>query len=161
MDELMYERIYGPDTEGFKSYWMERGNLVEEEARNVFAMKYEIEVEEVGFITTDDGKYGCSPDGLISPNEGLEIKCPKSKTYMGYVREWKLKGTFPIKYIPQVQGSMLVTGFSSWNFMVYVPGAEPLIIKVKRDDAYCAKLKVELDAFCSELDEITAKLRGM
>ena len=82
---------------------------------------------------------------------GLEIKCPKDHTHVGYLRSQKI----PTKYIPQVQGSMLVTGFKSWYFMSYYPAMPPLIIEVKRDDEYIAKLKDALDEFCDKLDEVT------
>jgi hypothetical protein len=89
--------------------------------------------------------------------EGIEVKCPLIHTHVGYL----LAGTLPTDYFQQVQGSMFVTGFSSWWFMSYYPAIPPLIIQVKRDDAFCAKLKVALDSFCNELDEITDKLKAL
>jgi hypothetical protein len=44
---------------------MEYGSGTEEEARNWYAFQHDVEVQQVGFITTDDGRLGCSPDGLI------------------------------------------------------------------------------------------------
>ena len=156
---LAGERITGVKIEGYQNTHMERGLETEGEARELFEMLTDIEVKQVGLIYPDERKlYLCSPDGLLMDDrEGLEIKCPAIHTHVSYL----LAGTIPRDYIPQVQGSMLITGFSIWNFMSYYPGLPPLIIKVKRDDKFCAILKVELAAFCKTLDEVTEKIKGM
>ena len=72
---------FAPD-EGFGNAWTDRGHELEVIARE----NYEIErdtVTEIGFCTTDDGLYGCSPDGLVGAFGGLEIKCPNASTQMG------------------------------------------------------------------------------
>lgn len=153
---LAGERLTGMPAVSFESPWMSRGKEVEEEARNVYAMTHEVEVEQVGFITTDDGRAGCSPDGLL-PNKGLEIKSPSMHVHVEYL----INGVLPLDYKCQVQGSMLVTGFDEWDFWSYYPNLPPLELTIKRDDAFCAKLKVLLDEFCDELDAITDKLRRM
>jgi hypothetical protein len=78
-------------------------------------------------------------------------------THVGYL----LAGGLPADYIPQVQGSMLITGFMAWNFMSYYPGLPPLMVKVPIDAAFCAKLKVELLDFCEKLDATEAQLRRL
>lgn len=154
---LAGERIAGAKAESFQSSWMERGLEVEQEARNFFEMIMDVEVKQVGLVYPDENKlYSCSPDGILD-SEGLEIKCPAMHTHVGYL----LAGTIPSEYIPQVQGSMLITGFMSWNFVSYYPGLPPLILKAERDDSFCAKLKVELEAFCGRLDDVEAKLRRL
>lgn len=153
---LAGERLTGICMDGFKSSWMTRGSELEEEARNVYAMDHEVEVEQVGFISSDDGRWGCSPDGLID-RKGLEIKCPAIHTHVEYL----LQNELPIDYKLQVQGSMLVTGFSEWVFYSYFPGMPPLDLTIKRDEKLIAKLKIELQEFCRELDALTDRLRGM
>ena len=60
---------------------LEQGMIVEEEARPWYALEYDKLVKQVGFITTEDGRFGCSPDGLIEGEEcGLEIKSPTAHT---------------------------------------------------------------------------------
>ena len=158
MYKLASERIVGTKEETYQSDAMTRGIELESEAKDLFRMLNDIEVKEVGLCYKDDDRqFSCSPDGIINDSEGLEIKCPLSHTHVKYLLDNKL----PIDYIQQVQGSMLVTGFQSWWFMSYFPGMPPLIVEVKRDNDFCAKLKVELDEFCTKLDEITEQLRGM
>lgn len=154
---LAGERLAGAKADSFQSAWMERGLEVEEEARNLFQMVRDVEVKQVGIVYPDEQKlFSCSPDGLME-SEGLEIKCPAMHTHVGYL----LSGCLPTEYIPQVQGSMLITGFFHWSFLSYYPGLPPLIVRVTRDDTFCAKLKVALDEFCNELDTITAKLKSL
>jgi len=154
---LAGERIAGAKAETYTNAWMERGIEIEAEARDLFQMVNDVEVRQVGVVYPDEHKlFSCSPDGLME-SEGLEIKCPAMHTHVGYL----LAGTLPADYIPQVQGSMLITGFLHWNFVSYYPGLPPLILKVARDDIFCAKLKVALTSFCEELDQVEAKLREM
>jgi len=154
---LAGERITGIKADTYQSAAMERGLLVEEEARAMLELVMDVEISQVGLIYPDEEKkYSCSPDG-ITPTEGLEIKCPDISTHVEYL----LDGIIPTKYIPQVQGSMFITGFFHWVFCSYYPGLPPLIIKVKRDDEFCAALKVELDDFCERLDEVESKLRSL
>jgi hypothetical protein len=56
------------------SYAIENGKNTEAEARRWVAMELGRDVAEVGFITSDDGKIGASPDGLLlGANRGERI----------------------------------------------------------------------------------------
>lgn len=154
--QLAGERIAGARNETYQNAIMQRGIELEAEARALFQM-INGEMKEIGICYFDEHKrYACSPDGLSS-DAGLEIKCPLIHTHVSYL----LNGCLPTDYIQQVQGSMLVTGFSHWWFMSYYPGLPPLIIDVKRDVKFTATLKVVLDQFCDELDATTDKLRAL
>lgn len=155
LNTLAGERIAGPQMDGYQNAHMARGHELEDEARSMFVFLKDMKVSQVGIVYPDQQKlFSCSPDGLMD-STGLEIKCPAIHTHVAYLREGKL----PREYVCQVQGSMLVCGFQSWWFMSYYPGLPPLILEVNRDDKFCAKLKVELEAFCEELDRIEAELR--
>lgn len=143
---------------GYNNSWMEKGKELESEARDYFRLQFfENDLKEHGFIFKDDSySVGCSPDGIlyIDNTVGLEIKCPKTSTHVKYLVEGKL----PTIYIPQVQGSMLVTGFDSWYFLSYCPGLKPLLIKVERDDNFIDRLSTEIDIAVSEIKEIAEKI---
>ena len=129
----------------------DRGTAMEPLARAAFESRLSLEVEEVGFVTREDGVIGCSPDGLI-PNTGLvdeydaglEIKCPLPKTHLRYLMD----GSLPDSYKPQVHFSMMVTGLP-WHFFSYCPGMKPLHLFVE-PDAYTAKLQAMVEEFVSE-----------
>src|SRR5690606_922982 len=73
---LAIERISKtPLDEGFETWQMARGHELEPAARMAHEVRHGVLVEEVGFITTDDGKFGASADGFIDDDEGAEYKC--------------------------------------------------------------------------------------
>ena len=154
---LAGERIIGAKVETYQNAAMQRGVELEAEARQLFELIEGVEVRQTGIVYPDESKkYSCSPDGLIDDQEtGVEIKSPLLHTHVKYL----LAGKLPADYVQQVQGSMLITGFSAWWFMSYYPGIKPLLIKVERDEKFIGKLKAALDEFCAQVDEIVERLR--
>ena len=148
------EAIIGTCEETYTSAWMQRGKDVEDEARKYFELITGLEVKQVGFVV--EGGIGCSPDGLIGDDGGLEIKVVKLSTHVAYL----LDGKLPTIYVPQVQGSLYVTGRKFWYFMSYFPGMEPLILKIERDEEYIKKLAGALKAAEAKVREIIQKLGG-
>lgn len=149
MRELIAE-CFCPDYEYFSgNRYTEQGKQLEPEAREYYAKLTGYTLEQVGFVVSDDGVCGCSPDSLISFDGkygwGLEVKCPAPKTHVNYV----LDGVLPDEYKAQVHGSMIVTGRDTWVFMSYYPGLKPLIVAVSRD-SYTDKLAAALSQFVSD-----------
>ena len=159
MYKLLAEWMTGAKAEEEPNEWMLRGIELEGQARETYQFVTDNEVVTAGFIYSNEERLiGCSPDGLIPVNDGddggLEIKCPAPHTHVEYL----LGGKIPTKYIPQVQGCMLVTGRRWWDFMSFHPEMPPLIVRVDRDDTYICKLSELLSAFNSEMQEKRAKL---
>jgi hypothetical protein len=95
---------------------------------------------------------GCTPDGLIGDDAGIETKCRDSKQHFLCLQEIKdaetLKATYPKAYW-QCQGSMYLTGRSMWFFVSFDPRFKQdklkiLIVKVKRNDEDIEKLERRL-----------------
>ena len=140
--------------EGFQSEWMTRGLEIEDEAIAYYEW-VECPVERVGFCVRDDELAGCSPDALMPAlGRGLELKCPKASTHIGYL----LKDELPALYRPQVQGSLWVTGYESWDFMSYHPDLDPLMIHVKRDEDYIAALQLGVLGFNNKMQSLKEQL---
>jgi len=140
------EIITGRAEETYINAIMEAGIETEPEARKEYESILGTEIKEVGFIIPDeDHKYhewiGISPDGLTSDNGMIEIKCPLMKTHMGYIGDNKL----PSDYKPQVQGQLFVTGFDYCDFISYVSGMKPFIIRVLPDKELFAEFETRLD----------------
>jgi hypothetical protein len=108
---------------------MEHGIQTEAEARRWYAMETDCDVTQVGFITNEEGTLGCSPDGLVGADGGLELKCPQPNTQVRYL----LEGGLPPEYRCQVHGSLIVTGRHWWDFLSYCQGLPPLLVRVKPD----------------------------
>jgi len=145
---------------------VQRGNALEDEAREYYQAKTGNVVAQVGFITDDEGHIGCSPDGLIIGDnavaipacyiKGLEIKCPMPNTHLG----WLLDGTLPEIHKYQVHGSMIVTGLSEWVFLSYCPGEAPLLLTVQRN-TFTEELAAGLRNMVREKQEIKTILNKL
>ena len=109
---------------------MDNGTVLEDDAIPSFTLETGLETEKVGFITTDDGSAGCSPDALvIGTNIGVEAKCPKPETHVKYL----IDGVLPAEYFGQVQASMMICEARHWWFISYCRGFPELIVRVERD----------------------------
>lgn len=155
MLDLIAEKLTGETTSFTTTKWIERGNELEPEAADLYAFITDRECEEKGFLLDDSKAFGCSPDRIVGEG-GLEIKCPKPATHVEYL----LGGKVPTKYLPQIQGCMLVTGAKWWDFMSYCPGIKPLIIRVERDEEYINKLKAELLSLSEEINDKLKQIEG-
>lgn len=121
---------------------MRRGTAMEPESRNAYEMECDVDVRQVGFLTTDDGRFGCSPDGLIGADGGLELKNPSAHTHVAWLRA----GGLPDDHRAQVHGSLIVSGRAWWDFYSYYPGLPSLRVRIAPDD-YTAKLTEALEQF--------------
>jgi len=152
--ELIVERL-GFESPSIQTAAMEHGIVTEEEARRWFELEYDVDVVQVGMVTTDDGRIACSPDGLVYMGDdlqcGWECKCPLPKTHMGYLMAQEL----PSAYKQQVHGSMAVCEVEYWHFMSYVEGLEPFNMMVKRDE-YTEKVGKALTIFADQLEMLAA-----
>lgn len=157
--QLIAETLQGlPMTPADKyiSRAIQNGLDMEPEARRWYEMQLGYEVEQIGFCTTDDGLIGCSPDGLVGLDGGLELKCPEGKTHISYL----LDGTLPSEYRAQVHGSIIVTGRQWWDFMSYAPGLPPFVLRVVPDQ-FTEQLRGCLDAFCVRLQQTKDKIAAL
>lgn len=147
------ERWRGQPLTAYHGGSMEQGSLREDEAFSWYELDRDVTMRKVGFILTDDGKMGCSPDGLMDDG-GIEIKCPEPHTHVGYL----LDGELPSEYRAQVYGSMLVTGLPRWNFMSYCRGFPPLVLTIESDPAVMEAIRSAVAAFQTRLDEAWKKI---
>lgn len=119
MAELIEESILGLSESAVKSYFMERGNQLEPQARMAYEFETGNDVIQIGGVYLDESRsVMVSPDGLIPAlKKGLEIKCPKMSTHIRYL----LEGGLPSEYVIQVQANLWVTGYDTWDFVSYCP----------------------------------------
>ena len=142
----------GEPTGSASSSFMERGLELEEEAIGWYEITRQVDVERVGFVTTDDGWAGCSPDGLLNdfphlPDQkyhldsgGLEVKCPSAEVFM-------LASVNPDAYAAthkqQIQGNLWITKRKWWDLLVFNPHPklDPVVVRVQRDVEYIELLR--------------------
>lgn len=156
LDELVGQLMSGKPEETYKSAAMKRGNELEPYAVEYYEHWTNRLTQEVGFVTTDDGRVGCSPDRVVQGGEGLlEIKCPMHKQHIKNLKS----GTIDRKYFPQVQGQLLLTKRKWCDFVSYHPDMPASIVRVERDEKFLDLLMHELDSFLEAQDRDINKLR--
>jgi hypothetical protein len=131
----------------------ERGKQLEPLAVQQYSFTNDVEVKRLGFVTTDDGRVGCSPDGLIvGTRGGLEIKCVLDDNHMGIFFDGPGDD-----YKQQVQGNLATAELEWWDLYAYHPELPPVTIRTYRDEPYIAKMGAALTEFLAIRDEMLAK----
>ena len=148
INKLAGERLSGESEAFYSNEHMVRGTELEPEAREAYEFISGNDVLEVGFIVNTDFEYGCSPDGLIGTDGGIEIKCPAATTMMKYYQD---NEELVKAYYQQIQGCMWVTKRDWWDAFAYHPKMKHVLVRVPRDDAFIAKLAVEVEAAVIEI----------
>jgi YqaJ-like viral recombinase domain len=152
---LAAERLLGrslePDLNGIEA--IRRGHELEPEAVQMYEFDQDVDTTPVGFITTDDGRIGASPDRLIVGRKGaLEIKCPLAQTHVQYMIEG-----FGADYTPQAQGQIAVAELEWVDRYSYHPEMPPVHVRTYRDEAYQRLLVPALVEFCELLETVVRK----
>lgn len=146
---LAVERISCvPLDEGFETWQMRRGHELEPAARQEHETQTGLIVVPAGFLSTDDGWFGASADGLIDDDGGAEYKCLVSPEGL---RDVLLDDDLS-EFADQIQGCMWIAGRSWWHFALYCPalasiGKQLYWREVRRDDDYIAELEKDLIEF--------------
>lgn len=130
---------------------IERGILLEPEAKIEFEFYTGLEVREVGYVELNDYIL-VSPDGLIGDDGLIEIKCPNDSVYFKLLLSDNIKP----EYIAQMQMQLYVTDRQYCYFVSYNPNFEKslYIKKITRDEEMIEKLKKGLDKGTEFIKEI-------
>lgn len=130
------------------TFAMDQGQILETIAIPWYEFAHDVKINRVGFCLSDDSRYGCSPDGLIGEDGGVEIKCPTPPKHISYL----LAGEVPKDYRAQIQFSLFVTGRAWWKFVSYSNYLPPLIVHVLPDPNAQGAFRMALDRFIPEFD---------
>lgn len=153
MRKLAGEILTGELAEQFSNAHTERGNAMEDEARQAYAFVESAEILRVGFIR--NGNKGASPDSLIGTNGGLEIK-----TALPHIQIDRLeRDRLPPEHRAQVQGNLWVSEREWWDFVSYWPKLPILTVRVYRDEEFIKEMSDEVDRFNEELTALVEKIR--
>ena len=135
----------------------ERGNRLEKEALRWLRLHHGIKTRQVGFLLSDCGRYGCSPDAIAEDGCPVEVKAPDLHTFI----KWHIAGGLPDDHKAQCHGEMILTAAEFCYFVAYPDNqyVEPKLIIVERDE-FTAKLAAALPVFCDRLDQLRRELTG-
>lgn len=152
--KLAGEIITGKPMESYTNAHMERGKVMEDEARDLYCFMTDNECERVGFIK--NGRKGASPDSLIGKTGMVEIKTKLPHLLI----ETLFRGDFPPEHKAQCQGQLWVAEREWIDIAAYWPGMPLAIYRAARDEEYIKTLSSAVDAFNSELDAIVERIRA-
>lgn len=123
-------------------------------------MMHNIKTRRVGFVTTNDGRFGASPDRLVMEGDlvdvTVECKCPTIPTQFEYL----LLGQGDA-YRCQVQGQIYIAEAERAIFQSFNPRTPDFTVQTPRDDKFISKLKAALEQFSDELDEMDQRARSL
>ncbi len=128
---------------------VEEGNRREPEARTWYEETTKLRIQQVGFIQTEDLRFGCSPDALVFDDAhpeffgGLELKNPQPTRHVEYVMD---VNELLNEYKHQVHGSLIVSGFDWWDLVSYCPPLPAVKLRVVRDE-YTKQLAEAMESF--------------
>lgn len=149
--------------ETFKSRAMDRGSSMEPQARDDFARRNLVELEQIGFARRllPSGRYvGASPDSLFDKRRrGLEVKTMRPDLMIA----WLERGAaMPNDHRWQVYGTMFVCGLESMTLKLFYRGmpCSPEF-EIRRDESVIQELSNAVEIFDHELWRMVAKIRGM
>jgi len=154
------EALYGEFEENYISYDMQNGIDTEPLAFAKFKELKSLEFLEVtncGFFDNCEHS-GASPDGLVSDDAILEIKCPKSSTF------FKLVATNEVdaKYYAQMQMQMMSTNRNKayfFNYLIHDGTEYHHEIIVERDEVIIEKIKERLQEVIEIKTEYINKIK--
>lgn len=154
--DLARERCGGTAPAKFQNAAMRTGTEQEPLARAAYEARTGNLVEEVGFFTTEDMRFGLSPDGFIDEDGVLEIKTMvSSDTLFTAVAERDLSA-----YMDQCTGYLWLLGRQWVDLVLWAPDLGHMEIhRITRDEDAIEKLETDLMEFSRLVDKYEAALR--
>lgn len=158
---VVAEMLTGKPAETYRNAHMDRGNEQEPYGRMAYVARTGNLVDDVEFIKHPTLAAGCSPDGLIDADGGLELKSVIPAVQV----ETILAGGYPSEHRAQVQGNLWISKRAWWDFGSFCPDMPTpelrlYVFRVERDEGYIANLEAEVTAFVREAEQLRDRLLG-
>lgn len=151
------ETWLGGPLAGFSTWDTEQGKVLEREAFDAAQLELNQELQQVGFITGESERVGCSPDAFLPGQFGVEIKCLQPIHHVSCL----LKGGLPKEFAAQVHGSMYVTGLHHWKLYLYSNRFPCVLIGVDRDESIQEKIGEAVEGFLGRLTRAVKRLEEL
>lgn len=155
MLKLAGELLTGEPMESYCNAHMERGKVMEDEARDIYSFMADVEPQQVGFIS--NGAKGCSPDSLVGDDGMVEIKTKLPHLQIDVL----LRDELPPEHKAQCQGQLWVAERQWVDFVSYWPGLPLFVKRVERDEEYIAQIEAAVASFNAELSHTVARIKAM
>ena len=153
--KLAAELYAGKPLDEFSNAYTERGHEQEDEARSLYSLMCDVEIEQVGFVTDDNEEYGCSPDGLIGEDGMIEIKTRKAEIQV----ETLVTGKPPSENIAQMQGQMWICNRKYVDYISYHPDLPLVVYRVEYDPAFGIALTTAIRQVITARDKYLSAIK--
>lgn len=119
-----------------------------------FEFVEDVKTLPVGFVKTDDERFGASPDRIIGAPGAVEkvVECKAPTIPIQMERIIFGNGE---AYKCQIQGQLYIAEVDEGIYYSFHPRMPAVSIKTHRDEAFIRKLRDRLDQFSDELEEWT------
>ena len=160
--EKVAERITGKPRDRRKVASLDHRLELEPDARAAYEFYSDNVVELAGFIEHPRiPDAGASPDGLIRPNGGLEIKCPDEEAHIQILTAQAIDSD----YLYQMQFNIACANADWWDFASFNPNMpEELklyVRRVERDDDMIGDIENSVIEFLAEVELKVSQVRGL
>ena len=153
---LAAERITGWTEHVWVTAAMERGNMDEPLARDLYSATY-APATELGFMVRDDWGFsiGYSPDGLVGDDGLIEVKSRAPKKHLATI----LADEVPAENMAQLQCGLLVSGREWCDYLSYCGGMPMWRKRVHPDPAWFGAIIAAVTNFEAAVADITNTYR--
>ena len=159
--QIVAEILTGvPQESGFINDYMQWGTKQEKFARVEYEMLCNWTVDEVGLVLHPTIEQGAaSPDGFVSTDGLVEIKCPKTSTHLQTLVDKKQ----PRQYENQMLWQMACTGRQWVDFVSYDPrlpeDLQLFVHRFDRDEKRIEEIEAAVKQFLTEVNEMIDNIR--
>lgn len=159
--QIVAEILTGvPQESGFINDYMQWGTKQEKFARVEYEMLCNWTVDEVGLVLHPTIEQGAaSPDGFVSTDGLVEIKCPKTSTHLQTLVDKKQ----PRQYENQMLWQMACTGRQWCDFVSYDPrlpeDLQLFVHRFDRDEKRIEEIEAAVKQFLTEVNEMIDKIK--
>ena len=155
MKQLVAERMTDVAAEFYVTGDMQWGIDQEDCARQVYEAETGAIVIECGSVPHPRIEHAlATPDGLVGADGMIEIKCPKTTTYVG----WLLNGGVPEQHKAQMLWQIACTGRKWCDFIAFDPrivkGPKVMIRRFEPKADEIAKIESEAVRFLDEVEAL-------
>ncbi|EIC23928.1 YqaJ viral recombinase family nuclease [Thiorhodovibrio frisius] len=135
-----------------KNPLVQRGNRLEDAARQWFEQRYDTLVLPVCGESEEEPLLRASFDGLTDAGEPVELKVPSERTLRDVAEHGRAASAFRL-YEPQVQHQLYVAGADKGYLVFYQEDQEPIVFEIARDAALIEAIVSQGKAFWQALVE--------
>ena len=159
LETLVKKKVMETLVEESNSYTnehIERGKELEPIAIAMYEFEYNVEVKQVGFVEFTEFS-GCSPDGLVGEDGGIEVKCRNNEKHFDFILGAKLDSATEW----QIQMNLLVTGRKWWDFVSFNPNFKKsmVVMRVLPDEVRQKKLLEGIEFGTKRILEILEEVK--